>query len=72
MKQRAVDDCLSEETRESAQQALNELVSAQIERDKRAAQGAEAQFGVSEAMLEWLAGHRLLHFSGTVTEVAGL
>ena len=34
MKERAADESLSEETREAAQKALDELVSAQIEQDR--------------------------------------
>ena len=38
IKELAADESLSEETRESAQQALDELVAAQIERDKAQAE----------------------------------
>ena len=62
MKAFVADESLSEETRSSAQQALDELVSAQIEQEK---------LEFSEEMSEWLRRHRLLHYIGIVTSVAG-
>ena len=83
MRMLATDESLSEETRESAQQALDELVSAQVERDKEAHAElqkleSEAQFSCRQAeakarkeMMEWLAGQRLSQHAADVARVAG-
>eukprot|EP01046_Picozoa_sp_COSAG06_P034794 COSAG06_NODE_3677_length_5027_cov_3.492289_1_plen_237_part_00 len=86
MKELAIDEALSEETRESAKQALDELVGAQIksvalesknsslERDKKATLRKLAIVNdvVSEDMTKWLQGLRLLHHADAVIRVIGM
>ena len=83
----ATDESLSEETRESAQRALDQLVSAQIEQAKREqertstlqALEADAEFetqkarsALGEEMAEWLGQNRLQHYRKAIIKVAGL
>ena len=80
MKQLVVDESLSEETRACAQKALDELVSARIEKDaalqqqetERNATLKELQSEAKFAMTEWLQRNRLLHHGDSVTRVTGL
>ncbi len=86
MKELVADESFSEETRESAQKALDELAVAQIDREKRAAgveqTKAEALLSEEESiaqleaetkaeMMKWLASHRLARHAEAIAKVAG-
>jgi TolA-binding protein len=83
MKELATDETLSEETRESAKQALDELAGTQIksvalesknvalERDKKATLRKLA-IVVNEDMTKYLQGLRLLHYADAVITVVGM
>ena len=85
MKELAVDESLSEETRESAQKALDELVSAQIgqvsahteikkleDEAQLKRQRVEAKkMLVSDDMVEWLGQHRLQECAADLARIAG-
>jgi hypothetical protein len=85
MKEHATDESLSEETRESAKQALDELAAAHIK--NAAHEGKTEAFGrhlvlvreerklgedMSEDMTKYLRGHRLLHYADAVIRVLGM
>ena len=76
MKELATDDTLSEETRESAKQALDELAAAQIMKSKNVAMKSKnvAHGGKTTAldMTKWLQGHRLLHYADEIIRVVGM
>lgn len=86
MKEHATDETLSEETRESAKQALDELAAARIkaltnstferrlalaQQDRKLRDGFVSD-AVSEDMTTYLRGHRLLHYADAVIRVVGV
>eukprot|EP01046_Picozoa_sp_COSAG06_P055141 COSAG06_NODE_10037_length_1763_cov_13.783053_3_plen_266_part_00 len=83
MKEHATDETLSEETRESAKQALDELAAARIknlaferrlalvQEDRKLRDGFVSD-AVSEDMTTYLRGHRLLHYADAVIRVVGV
>ena len=83
LRERAGDESLSEETREGAKRALDELVSTQLGNDRRQAllleleaeRSFDKQFVQSvqstKGLAGWLGHHRLLHHKGQVLCVAG-
>jgi hypothetical protein len=81
MKEHTTDETLSEETRESAKQALDELAAARIKNlafERRLALAQEDRKlrgvadAVSEDMTTYLRGHRLLHHADAVIRVVGM
>ena len=84
MKEHAIDETLSEETRESAKQALDELAAARIknlaferlaQEDRKLLDSLRdgcVSDAVSEAMTTYLRGHRLLHYANAVIRVVGV
>ena len=84
MKEHATDETLSEETRESAKQALDELAAARIknlaferlaQEDRKLLDSLRdgcVSDAVSEDMTTYLRGHRLLHHADAVIRVVGV
>jgi hypothetical protein len=84
MKEHATDETLSEETRESAKQALDELAATRIknlaferrlalvQEDRKLRGVATVSDAVSEDMTTYLRGHRLLHYANAVIRVVGV
>ena len=84
MKEHATDETLSEETRESAKQALDELAAARIknlaferlaQEDRKLLDSLRdgcVSDAVSEDMTAYLRGHRLLHHANAVIRVVGV
>ena len=76
MKMLAADESLSEGTRESAQKALDDLVSTQIEAHSKqrlmeANMLLQAPQGLSDEMVDWLDQHRLQKCAADLARVAG-
>ena len=71
IKELASDESLSEQTRESAKLALDELAAAQV-RQSKIVGGKEMRIIAGEELIKYLESLRLLHYADAVIRVAGM